>query len=129
MEDLNAATLDDVKDWFKRYYGPNIATIVIAADDLDLVSDVLASGKNSHLYKRVVYKDQIAPDVAANVWLPETPGSLRSAPRRNRARISPSWSKPSARSCTDWSQDNVPTKNIASVEHPDQARVFLMDQP
>ncbi|WP_293373650.1 pitrilysin family protein [Nevskia sp.] len=31
-EDLNAATLDDVKAWFKRYYGPNNATLVLAGD-------------------------------------------------------------------------------------------------
>ena len=30
--DLNAATLDDVKAWFKRYYGPNNAVLVIAGD-------------------------------------------------------------------------------------------------
>ena len=32
MEDLNAATLDDVHDWFKRYYGPNNAVLVLAGD-------------------------------------------------------------------------------------------------
>ncbi|HVG12682.1 MAG TPA: insulinase family protein, partial [Flavisolibacter sp.] len=32
MEDLNAASLSDVKDWFKTYYGPNNAVIVIAGD-------------------------------------------------------------------------------------------------
>ncbi|MEM7500757.1 MAG: pitrilysin family protein [Pseudomonadota bacterium] len=32
MEDLNAASLDDVHAWFKRYYGPNNAVIVIAGD-------------------------------------------------------------------------------------------------
>ncbi len=32
MEDLNAASLDDVKDWFKTYYGPNNAVICIAGD-------------------------------------------------------------------------------------------------
>jgi zinc protease len=31
-KDLNAATLDDVKAWFKRYYGPNNATLVITGD-------------------------------------------------------------------------------------------------
>ncbi len=31
-EDLNAATLDDVRAWFKRYYGPNNATLVLAGD-------------------------------------------------------------------------------------------------
>ncbi|HET8546898.1 MAG TPA: pitrilysin family protein [Bryobacteraceae bacterium] len=32
MEDLSAATLKDVQDWFKRYYGPSNATIVLAGD-------------------------------------------------------------------------------------------------
>jgi zinc protease len=32
MEDLNAASLDDVKEWFKAYYGPGNAVIVIAGD-------------------------------------------------------------------------------------------------
>jgi zinc protease len=32
MEDLNAASLDDVKEWFRTYYGPNNATLVVAGD-------------------------------------------------------------------------------------------------
>jgi zinc protease len=32
MEDLNAASLDDVKEWFKTYYGPSNAVVVIAGD-------------------------------------------------------------------------------------------------
>ena len=32
MEDLNAASLEDVQDWFKTYYGPANATLVIAGD-------------------------------------------------------------------------------------------------
>jgi len=32
MEDLNAATLDDVREWFETYYGPNNATLVLAGD-------------------------------------------------------------------------------------------------
>ena len=32
MEDLNAASLEDVHEWFKTYYGPNNAVIVIAGD-------------------------------------------------------------------------------------------------
>ena len=32
MEDLSAASLDDVKDWFKTYYGPANAVLVIAGD-------------------------------------------------------------------------------------------------
>lgn len=132
MEDLDAATLEDVHEWFKTYYGPNNATIVIAGaidpqtalekvkkyfgaippgpplakpkawiakrtgqqrmrmedrvpqarlykvwnvpewgnaerDYLDLAADVLASGKTSRLYRRLVYTDQIATDVNAAV--------------------------------------------------------------
>jgi zinc protease len=32
MDDLNAASLDDVKEWFKSYYGPSNAVLVIAGD-------------------------------------------------------------------------------------------------
>lgn len=32
MEDLNAAALDDVKEWFKTYYGPSNAVLVVAGD-------------------------------------------------------------------------------------------------
>ena len=32
MDDLNAASLEDVHEWFKTYYGPNNAVIVIAGD-------------------------------------------------------------------------------------------------
>mgnify|MGYP001627277676 FL=1 len=128
MEDLNAASLEDVHEWFKTYYGPNNAVLVIAGDVntqevyekvkkyfgdippgppiakhqawvakmtgtkrqlmqdrvpqariykvwnipqwgtkeltyLDLVSDVLGSGKTSRLYKRLVYDEQICTSV------------------------------------------------------------------
>lgn len=32
MEDLSAASLPDVQEWFKTYYGPNNAVIVVAGD-------------------------------------------------------------------------------------------------
>ncbi|MDG1721860.1 MAG: pitrilysin family protein [SAR86 cluster bacterium] len=32
MADLNAATLDDVKEWFETYYGPTNAVIALAGD-------------------------------------------------------------------------------------------------
>ena len=128
MADLNTASLKDVQEWFKSYYGAANATIILAgdidvktarekvtkyfggipagppvsrhksfvakrtgstrqvaqdrvpqsrlyrvwnvpetgADDgftLDLAAFVLGSGKNSRLYKRLVYQDQIATDV------------------------------------------------------------------
>jgi len=32
MEDLNAASLEDVQDWFKTYYGPANAVVAVAGD-------------------------------------------------------------------------------------------------
>ena len=37
MNDLNAATLADVKDWFRSWYGPNNAVLVLAGD-IDLAT-------------------------------------------------------------------------------------------
>lgn len=130
MEDLNAASLEDVQEWFKSYYGAANAVIAIAGDikpqevyqkvlkyfgdipsgptiarhevnipvhngdtyqvyedrvpetrilfawntpqfgdkeDIyfDLFSAVLTSGKNSRLYKRLVYEDQSASSVVS----------------------------------------------------------------
>ena len=141
MEDLNAASLEDVKEWFKSYYGAANATLVVAGDVspqdvlekvkknfgsvlpgppvarhqswiakrtgtqrqraedrvpqarlykvwnipsygtaegslLELVGDVLSSGKTSRLYKRLVYDDQIATDVSAFADLSEIAGQF-----------------------------------------------------
>jgi zinc protease len=130
MEDLNAASLADVKEWFATYYGPANAVLTIAGDVkaeealaaveknfgdipsgppvskfqewvakrtgtqreimqdrvpqaklyktwnvtrygteeaamLDIFAALLTSGKNSRLYKRLVYTQQIASDVGA----------------------------------------------------------------
>jgi zinc protease len=32
MEDLDAATIDDVREWFRNWYGPNNAVLVLAGD-------------------------------------------------------------------------------------------------
>lgn len=141
MEDLDAASLEDVQEWFKTYYGAANAVLAIAGDVnveevkqkveqyfgdipsgppvarqdvwiakmtgehrltmqdrvpqarvykvwnvpqwgsvegeyLDLISDVLARGKTSRLYKRLVYQDQIATDVAAYAYLREIAGQF-----------------------------------------------------
>jgi zinc protease len=132
MEDLDAASLEDVQEWFRTYYGPNNAVLVLAGDItvdearskaekyfgdippgppltrmsqwvpsldavqremiedrvpqtriykawpapawaaeetdlLQLATSVLGGGKNSRLYERLVYNDQIATDVSAGV--------------------------------------------------------------
>jgi len=130
MPDLTAASYEDVVDFFKKYYAPSNASLVVAGDidpvatrklvekwfgdikpgpspdpmtipgvalkgvtkkavtdkvelpriylawltpphfapgdaALDMVADALAGGKNSRLYKRLVYDMQIAQDVQA----------------------------------------------------------------
>jgi zinc protease len=131
MEDLTAASVDDVMAFFRRYYAPNNATLVLAGDfdraktkqlveqyfgpiptgepitrrpapevrltgvkriameakiqqpqlyvsyptpanfapgdrELDLLGNVLAGGKSSRLYKRLVYEMKIAQAVTAS---------------------------------------------------------------
>lgn len=130
MEDLTAASYEDVLDFFNRYYRPNNAALVIAGDiepgkalervkywfaeipagepllrpqapaversepsyltlednvqlprlylayptpaafapgdaEMEVVADILAEGKNSRLYKKLVYELGIAQDVSA----------------------------------------------------------------
>ncbi|MFA5265961.1 MAG: insulinase family protein, partial [Opitutaceae bacterium] len=141
MEDLSAASLGDVKEWFKNYYGAANATLVIAGDVttdealakvekyfgdipsgppvarhnafiakragthrmtaqdrvpqsrvtkvwnvpqygtkevdlLSLASDILAQGKSSRLFKRLVYDEQIATNVRATVDASEIAGQF-----------------------------------------------------
>ena len=48
MEDLNAASLDDVQEWFKSYYGPNNAVLVLAGDiDLETAKEKVNTSKNA----------------------------------------------------------------------------------
>lgn len=130
MEDLQAATFDDVVEFFQSYYGPQNAGLAIAGDidleqtrqavekwfgeipagpavpplappavyltaekrlvmqdkvqlprlymtwstpaafhpgdaECDILASLLAGGKNSRLYKRLVYEQQLAQDVSA----------------------------------------------------------------
>ena len=51
---------------------------------LDLVSDILSTGKTSRLYKRLIYDDQIATGADALVDLHEIAGQFRA--RRSRLR-------------------------------------------
>jgi len=139
MEDLDAASLEDVHEWFRTYYGPNNAVIVVAGDVvpeevlekvehyfgdippgppiakkemwvvkldrdkrevmqdrvpqarlykvwggpslteedndlLNLAGDVLATGKNSRLFERLVYNDQIATTAQAGMFNNEIGG-------------------------------------------------------
>lgn len=131
LDDLNAASLDDVKQWFAKYYGAANATLVVAGDVdsdevlkkvkhyfadipagppitrterwvaqrsessrdvmydnvpqvrlsrswntapfgehdaavLELAAAVIGQGKNSRLYQRLVYEEQIASSVTSS---------------------------------------------------------------
>ncbi|HET9388993.1 MAG TPA: pitrilysin family protein [Steroidobacteraceae bacterium] len=132
IEDLNHASLEDVKGWFRTYYGAANALLVIAGDVqpeevrkkaehyfgdiapgpvlkrtqswvakmsgekrgllqdrvpqariyqvwnipgyatrdftlLQIAGEIIAGGKNSRLYKRLVYRDQSATSVSSNI--------------------------------------------------------------
>jgi zinc protease len=139
MEDLDAATVEDVRAFFRRHYTPNNAVLVLAGDvepelafeaaeryfgevpagpeparvraptpppgeeardvlrdrvqfprvyifhhapgfgkpgfeAADLLCYVLASGKSSRLYRKLVYEDRLAQDVTAQLWPTEDTG-------------------------------------------------------
>ena len=141
-EDLNAATLADVKKWFATYYGPNNAVLAIAGDVdiaalkarvehyfgslppgppvahlrdwpaplqgdkrmsivdqvplprlylvwnvpadgerdnvlLSSLGEILGGGKDSRLFQRLVYRDQIATSVEAGVDSNEAGGQFQ----------------------------------------------------
>ena len=141
MEDLSAATLEDVQKWFKTYYGPNNAVIALAGDidlatakklvskyfgdipagpspikkkkwiakrsgqkreimydrvpntriyktwntaeigtqdhaQLELIASLLSGGKNSYLYQKLVYQEQLATSVEAFYYGREIAGQF-----------------------------------------------------
>jgi zinc protease len=141
MEHLNAASLDDVHEWFEQYYGAANAVLVVAGDVvpdeihekvkayfgdiesgptlvrpgvniprrmnetrssyqdrvpesritivwntpqvgtredayLSLAASILSRGKNSRLYKRLIYEDQTATSAVAFQWSKEISGNF-----------------------------------------------------
>ena len=89
MEDLNAASLDDVKDWFRTYYGPSNAVVVLAGD-IDL-----ATAKQ----KMLKYYGDIpaGPPVAhQEVWVAKMSGTHREevGDRVPQGRIYKVWNVP-----------------------------------
>jgi zinc protease len=141
MDDLEAASLEEMQEWFRTYYGPNNAVLVVAgavdaeevrqkvdhwfgdipagpplvvqkewipahsterrqliqdrvpqeriylawpgprwgteeAHQLKLAADILTTGKNSRLYERLVYRDQVATDVSMAAFFLEISGMM-----------------------------------------------------
>ena len=69
MDDLNSASLDDVKGWFRDHYGPNNAILVLAGD-IDLPT---ARAKATRWFGEISPGPRVKP-VAASV--PTLPGPL-----------------------------------------------------
>lgn len=96
MEDLNAASLEDVQEWFKTYYGPNNAVIVIAGD----VTPEVAREKAEKYFGDIPPGPPIAKFEA---WSPKREADSREVmqDRVPQARIyknwvGPHWSHPDA---------------------------------
>jgi len=89
MEDLDAAKLDDVKEWFKTYYGPSNAVVVIAGD----IDAKTAHAKVEHYFGDI----PPGPPVARQgVWIAKRTGSQRGImqDRVPQARIYKVWNVP-----------------------------------
>ncbi|HEY3856350.1 MAG TPA: pitrilysin family protein [Verrucomicrobiae bacterium] len=89
MDDLNAASLDDVKTWFTNYYGAANAVLVLAGD-ID---------PDTALKKAEEYFAEIpsGPPVARyRTWIPKIPGTRREvvADRVPQARLYKVWTIP-----------------------------------
>ena len=75
MADLNAASLDDVKNWFRTWYGPNNAVLVLAGD-IDLATakakvaryfgDIPASPTMAQPRENVAQRSQSTREVMAD---------------------------------------------------------------
>ena len=170
IDDLHAATIDEVREFFRTYYHPGNASLAIAGDidphetldlvggyfgeiaggpavapvrpaevtlegerrlvlpdrvelprlyvawitpamfdaddaELDLAADVLANGKTSRLYKRLVYDERIATDVSASQNSREAGGFFQvaatAAPGHSLAEIARAIDEEIARVATD----------------------------
>ncbi|MFZ5661137.1 MAG: M16 family metallopeptidase [Pseudomonadota bacterium] len=62
MADLNAATLEDVKTWFKSWYGPNNAVLVLAGD-----IDVATAKEKVTKYFGDIPASATLPDMKTNI--------------------------------------------------------------
>jgi zinc protease len=89
MEDLNAATLEDVRTWFRTWYGPNNAVLAIAGD---------VSADEAFAKARKFFGDipAVAPVVRPGKWIPRHTGTRRMTmqDRVPQARMYQAWTGP-----------------------------------
>jgi zinc protease len=89
MEDLTAASLDDVKEWFKTYYGPQNAVLVVAGD-------VKADDVKARVEKYFGDIPPGPPVARQDVWVAKRTGAHRQTleDRVPQARIYEVWNTP-----------------------------------
>ena len=89
MKDLDAASLSDVQEWFKTYYGPNNVTVVIAGD----ITPEVAREKVEKYYGEIPAGPPIAKQ---EVWIAKRTGTHRGwvQDRVPQARLYRIWNVP-----------------------------------
>jgi len=89
MEDLDAAKLDDVKEWFQTHYGPANAVLVVAGD----VDAKTAREKVEHYFGDI---PSGPPTARQGVWIAKRTGSQRGVmqDRVPQARLYQVWNVP-----------------------------------
>ena len=93
MKDLDAASMSDVQEWFKTYYGPNNVTLVIAGD----ITPEIARQKVEQYFGEIPPSPPIAKQEA---WVAKMTGSHRGIvqDRVPQARLYRIWNVPQASS-------------------------------
>ena len=104
MNDLGAASLEDVKNWFRSWYGPNNAVLVLAGD-IDVAT---AKQKVQRTF------GDIAPSAAVRKLPPQV------APRTTSSRSTLTDNVPQARVVRTW--------NVPPSTSPDFERLQLLAQ-
>ncbi len=91
MKDLDAASMSDVQEWFKTYYGPNNVTLVIAGD----ITPDVAREKVEKYYGEIPPGPPIAKQEA---WIAKRTGTHRGIvqDRVPQARLYRVWNVPEA---------------------------------
>ncbi|MFS8137926.1 MAG: M16 family metallopeptidase, partial [Thermomonas sp.] len=81
MNDLNAAKLDDVKNWFRTWYGPNNAVLVLAGD-IDLAT---AKAKATEYFGDIPASPTMAqPKIAVAAHTTDTHGEMTDSVPQSR---------------------------------------------
>ena len=104
MKDLDAASMSDVQEWFKTYYGPNNVTLVLAGD----ITPQVAREKVEKYYGEIPAGPPIAKQ---EIWVAKRTGTHRG-----------------------WVQDRVPQArlyriwNVPEFNSPEEAQLDLAAQ-